>query len=280
MGILGGLYNLLNPDTSAIDNARKNNERNRQLYENVALPTYQDYVPENYNYETIKEDPTIRSAQMAALAKMSGLADSGLSTEDEAAFTKARQQAGQIQKAGNDAAIANANARGVGGSGLEFAMREMANQQGAQNAQNAGMDQATASARQRLLYNQAYQTGLGNQRAQDFTANQANTGIVNRFNEANTNNHNQAFQYNQGLKDRTYNNQMRRADALAGINNNDSQIQYERNAYDHGRLNGGLDMAERAGVAYMTNGASEGIKKKPAQGASAGGYWDDFSNIG
>lgn len=280
MGTFSGLYNLLNPDTSAIDNAKRNNERNRQLYENVALPTYQDYVPESYNYETIKEDPNLRSAQMAALAKMSGLAESGLSAEDEAAFTKARQQAGQIQKAGNDAAIANANARGVGGSGMEFAMREMANQHGAQNAQNAGMDQAATSARQRALYNQSYMQGLGNQRGQDYQVNQANTGIVNRFNEANTNNKNNAFQYNQGLKDKTYNNQMRRADSMAGINNNDSQIQYERNAYDHGRLNGGLDMAERAGVAYMTDGASEGMKKKPVSSASAGGSWDDFSNIG
>lgn len=272
MGLLSGIFN---NDTSGFDQALRNNERNKKLYDDIALPTYQDYVPETYDYETIKEDPNIRSAQMAALAKMSGLAESGLTAEDEAAFTKAKQNAGQILKSGNDAAIANANARGVGGSGLEFAMREMSNQQGAQNAQNAGMDQAATSARQRLLYNQAYQTGLGNQRSQDFQANQANTGIVNRFNEANTNNRNSAFQYNQGNKDKTYNNQMRRADSMAGINNNESNIQLARGEYDNKRRNSILDGAESAGMAYATGGASAA---KPKSNASAGGSWDDFNN--
>jgi hypothetical protein len=258
MGILSGL---LGGDTSGFDSALRNNERNRKLYEDIKLPEYENYVPEEYQYETIKEDPNLRSMQMSALQKMSGLADNGLAAEDEANFTKASQNAHQIAKSGTDAAIANANARGVGGSGMEFAMREMANQKGAENAQNAGLEQAATTARQRALNNMAYNTAVGNQRSQDFQANSANTGIVNRFKEANTNNRNSAFQYNQGLQDRTYSNQMGRANAMAGINNNESQIQLARGEYDNKRKNSVLDGVEGIGMTYATGGF-DGNKKK------------------
>lgn len=212
--------------------------RARAQYEGIALPDLQwkDYAPELYqtesaNYQTAQEDPIVRSAQMQALSKMSNLADQGLSAEDAASFAKARQQGSQMARAGTEAALANAQARGVGGSGLEFAMREIANQQGAQAAQNAGMDQAAASARQRALYNQQYAQGLAQMRGQDQSANQYNTDVINKFNAANTqtrnatnmanvDQRNQAQQYNQAGRNQTmqnnFNNQITRAGGVAG----------------------------------------------------------------
>lgn len=136
-----------------------------------------------------------------------------------------------MSRAGTEAAIANAQARGVGGSGMEFAMREMANQQGAERASNAGLEQAAAAARQRALYNQMYQQGLGQMRQQDAQAGQYNNDVINKFNAMNTQNRNQMNQANvdmrnqaqkmnnQGridMQQQNYDNQLKRAGGMAG----------------------------------------------------------------
>jgi hypothetical protein len=217
---------------------KRNLSAARAAFEGIKLPelTWKDYAPELYqsesaNYELSKEDPVVRSAQMSVLSKLAGLADQGLSDEDAAAFAKARSQGNQMSRAGTEAAIANAQARGVGGSGMEFAMREIANQQGAQRSQEAGLDQAAAAARQRAMYNQAYGQQLGQVRGQDAQANQANTDIINRFNSANTQQRNQmnlantdmrnqAQQMNnQGrnnVQQQSFDNQLKRAAGISG----------------------------------------------------------------
>lgn len=169
-----------------------------QLYSGIKTPdlVWKDYVPELFsnetaNYELINEDPALKSQQMDALKRMAGLAETGLSDVDEAGFARARNEGNQMARAGTEAALANAQARGVGGSGLEFAMREIANQGGAQRAQEAGLGQAADSARQRALYAQAHGNALAGVRGQDFQANRANTDVINQFNMANTTRRNQ-----------------------------------------------------------------------------------------
>jgi hypothetical protein len=114
-------------------------------------------------------------------------------------------------------------------------MREIANQGGAQRAQGAGLEQAAQAARQRALYNQAHMQGLGDVRQQDYRANADNTNVINRFNQMNTQQRNStnmanvdkredSFRYNEGNKDKNYNNQMRRAEGMAGINNRQGEI--------------------------------------------------------
>jgi hypothetical protein len=66
----------------------------------------------------------------------------GLSAEDQLNFEKARSLGAQQSQQGAQAALQNAAARGVGGSGLEFGMREQANQEAANRAQTAGLEQA------------------------------------------------------------------------------------------------------------------------------------------
>jgi hypothetical protein len=185
--VIGGMF-----DQSG-KKSREAMMQNQDIMNGVALPELEwtDINPEIYSmqdaqFQLASEDPLIRSAQMSALSKMAGLADKGLSEEDAAAFAKAKSQGNQMARAGTEAALANAQARGVGGSGMEFAMREIANQQGAERAQQSGLEQAAAAARQRALYNQAYMQGASGIRGQDAQANQANTDIINRFNMANT----------------------------------------------------------------------------------------------
>lgn len=218
---------------------------NARYIKNIKTPdiiwqnlTTEDYNPELVDYQTISEDPQIRSMQMNALAKMGELSETGLSAEDALGFEKAEMLGQRMAKSGRDAALQNAEMRGVGGSGLEFAMREAANQEGAEAARMAALEQAATTARQRALYNQAYSDALGQQRSQDFGVNQANTNIMNEFNQANAQTKNQAQMYNQqnrqdafkyntegqrGVQQQRFANEMQKAGALTGANNQVAQ---------------------------------------------------------
>jgi hypothetical protein len=260
-------------DDAGFRDARNAVNQNRGLYDSIMLPEYDTYSPELYktdsaDYSLMTEDPTIKSMQLSALNKMAGLADTGLSSVDDAGFMLARDEGNQMARAGTQAAIENAQARGVGGSGLEFAMREIANQQGAQRAQDAGLNQAAESARQRAMYNQAYGQQLAGVRSQDAQTAKGNTDIINQFNQMNTQNRNRtnaanvdakndAFKYNEGLKDKTYNNQMKRADSMAGLNNRNAEIGMAESAQEQQRKRamGGL---VGAGLGYAASGSPAG----------------------
>jgi hypothetical protein len=255
--IIGGLFD--DSEEKAMDMLRQN----RELYEKLTLPELQDYNPEEYkmlgdyspdqaNSNTVSEDPMVRSAQLSALQKMAGLADTGLSDVDNAAFQRARQEAAQISNSGLQASLQNATARGVGGSGLEFAMREMAGQNGANQALNSGLSQAETAAKQRALYAQAYGSALSGLRSQDYTANRGNADILNQFNLVNTNAKNQAQlrnldtrqqlsnenvgqrnfaqQYDNQMKQQGFQNQMAKTSGMAGQNTSMAQGYAAQNA--------------------------------------------------
>lgn len=287
--IFGGMFD--NSEQQAMDQLAQN----QGIYGSIATPNFKQYDPESYalqgSYDptmahasTINEDPSLRSAQMSALSKLSGLADTGLSDVDNQGFERARQLASQIQNSGTAAALQNATARGQGGSGLEFAMREMANQQGSQNALNAGLDQAGQSARQRALYQQAYGNALSGLRSQDFGANAANANILNNFNMANTQaqnqgqqynlnrsqgvadmnvqGRNQAKQYNNNLAQQQYQDQMQKAGGMAGANSAMAGGYAAQNAANQGNRNTYAGMGTDIYNYYN--------KKPQAQGQAAG----------
>jgi hypothetical protein len=251
--------------------------RNRGLYANINLPDYLQYSPELFttestDYQTIGEDPLVKSRQMQALQRMAGLAETGLSEVDAAGFARARDEGNQMARAGTQSAIQDAQNRGVAGSGMEFAMREIANQGGAQRAQQAGLDVAANAAKQRALYNTAYADQLGSARDQDFRAGSANTGIINQFNQANTNQRNQtnmnnvnlkndAFKYNEGLKDRRYDNQIGQADRMAGLNDKNAEARAAQAA---------AEAKKRSAMAGMVGTGIGAVVGGPA-GAQVGG---------
>ena len=219
--------------------AYENIALNRGLYADIDLPEYDELSPELYdtetaNYELVNEDPALRSRQLEALAKLEDLSVDGLSGVDDAAFYRAKQMGDQMAKGKTDAAIADAQVRGVSGGGQEFAMREQASQAAAQRAQEAGLARAEAAAQQRAQYLNAYANQAAGTRDQDYRANANNTDVINKFNAANTSNRqaqsnanvdqrNSAFQYNQNLKDKRFNNELGRADRAAGMNNQMAQ---------------------------------------------------------
>lgn len=244
--------------------------QNQALYGNIQLPELKDYKPEEYqwladfnpedvNFQQISEDPLIRSAQMSALNRMAGLADTGLSDVDAAKFQESRDIGNQIARSGAEAAMQNAQARGVSGSGLEFANREIANQEGAKRAQDAALAQAATSAQQRALYQQAYGNQLAGLRGQDFTANQANTSILNQMNQMNTQTGNQAQMYNlQGRQGVSNQNVSGRNQAQ--LTNNDIAQQRFQNA-----------MSKAAGQAGANTGMAGGYAAQGAANAATRG---------
>lgn len=237
MGLFDALFG---GGSSGADAAYDAINRNRQLLDGVALPEYETYIPELYdyesaNYELVDEDPALRAAQLDALGRLSGLAETGLSDVDAAGFNNASRIGQQVAKQGRASAINDANSRGVGGSGLEFAMREAGLQSGAEASQKAALETAAEAAKQRALYQTAFSDAVSRARADDNKVNSQNVGIINQFNKdntagrnqtavANTNARNDAFKYNEGLKDKNFNNQMSRATGYSNLNNQHADV--------------------------------------------------------
>ena len=89
-----GLLDLFG-NTNGFDAANAANAANKQLYGNIQAPIFQNYTPEQLsnitaNYQTVQQNPLLQSAQLSALAKMSGLADTGLTAADQAGYQQAR----------------------------------------------------------------------------------------------------------------------------------------------------------------------------------------------
>jgi hypothetical protein len=272
MGLFDAIFG--GGDDSGFKEANNNIAKNRALLDAIDLPQYQEFNPELYdyqsaNFETLSEDPLLRSQQIQILNKMAGLSETGLSDVDAAGFQQARDDGAQMARAGRESAMRDAVNRGVGGSGLEFALREMGNQGGAQAAQQAGLGVAAESARGRQAYLKAFGDATGQMRDQDMRLESANKGIINEFNRLNTQGRNQAmqgnvdarnsaFQYNQGLKDKRFNNEMSKATGQMNLNNQQTDIALAKEEQKR-RQRGALMGTVGAGVgAAVTGGSAQG----------------------
>lgn len=153
------------------------------------------YSPESADYTTISEDPATRRAQLEALQSMKGLSESGLSDADKAVFAEARNVADRQAQSNRAAQLQNAQARGVAGSGLEMQMSALGDQEAANRAAQANIQQAGQAAQNKANYLQAYLQGTGQQRDQDYRTQANNADIVNKFNMFNTGAQNDARQY-------------------------------------------------------------------------------------
>lgn len=266
--LIGGLFD--DSEDKALDQL----QQNKDIYGALQVPTFNKYKPEDYryvgdynpedvNFKTTSEDPSLRNTQLNVLNRMAGLADTGLSDVDQAGYERARELGDQMARSGTEAALQNAQGRGVAGSGLEFALREAASQGGAGRALDAGLQQASDSARQRAMYAQMMGQEASGIRGQDFGVNSANTDIMNRMNQintqagnqaqaynlgnrqqimnANTQTQNQAQQYNNDLTQRQYQDQVQKAAGQAGANSEMAKGYYANNAANQSDRNANTD---------------------------------------
>jgi hypothetical protein len=276
-GILGGLFD------NSQEQAMKELEAKRKLYDSLNLPEFSNYNPEDYQYlgdakaTTISNDPEIRNQQLQYLNQLAGLSTTGLSDVDQAKFEQARQLAGQISHEGTAAALQNAQSRGVAGSGLEFGLREQASQDAANRAQQAALDQAAQSAQQRALYAQAYGNALSGVRGQDYSQEAQNANILNQFNLYNTGQRqnvsnmntdlgNQAQQYNNQLKQMSFQNALSKANGQSGAYENMANAYAAQNAANQSNTNMWMNSGAKL-AAYMMDPESA-YNKKPKDGSS------------
>lgn len=206
--------------------------------------------------EGVSTDPALKQAQLNALMKLQGVAEQGgMNFEDKSRLNQIQTDINSNLQ-GNEGAIQqNMAARGMSGGGSEMVARQMAAQQASNRQAQMGMD-VKAQAERRAL-EAMMQTGqlAGQMDSQQFgqqTQVASAKDSINKFNSANqqqvqsnnvnaknnaqqinaantqgianqnTGANNQAQQYNLGLAQQQYDNQMKKAGALAGAHQNNA----------------------------------------------------------
>ena len=222
-------------------------------------------------------DPALKEKQMASLAALQEIADGGgMTLTDQANLNKVRNETNTQSRGAREAILQNADARGMGGSGLEL-MAQLKNQQDATTRNsNADLDIA-AQARDRALQS-IIQGGqmAGDIRGQDFDQaatvagaedaiskfNAQNTQQTNMYNtgarneaqamnlqnkqnvaDQNVNTKNTEQQYNKNLIQQNYDNELKKRNGQAGIATNNAQAQGQNSqnqANANNQLIGGL----------------------------------------
>jgi hypothetical protein len=100
--------------------------------------------------DALRGDPALRDAQMGALDQMAEWGQGGLTGADRGMLDASRRRDEQAASAQRQAMTQQAQARGIGGSGLDFAMQQSADQQGQQRSSDREAEMM-GSAQQRAL---------------------------------------------------------------------------------------------------------------------------------
>lgn len=189
-----GLFSYLS-ERSAQDQAKQNSDQAMRYFND--LPEYQylegsapmlEGLPEDVQAQLVQEDPALRATEMAALQEMQELAKNGMSSEDAYNYMTAASRTGQEARGREEAIIDEMQRKGMGGSGLEYALRTQAGQGATDRfAENQAL-QAAKTAEMQALANAQQASMAGDIRGQDYNANAGNTDILNRFAQENVRN--------------------------------------------------------------------------------------------
>ena len=224
--------------------------------EAIALITQGDTALAN-----VSTDPRLRNSQLAALDQISGIASTGMSEGDQAAFELARRNAAAEGQAKQGQILQNMAQRGVAGSGAELAASLQNAQSTADRLQQAQLEEAKARQAARMAALQQQANMAGNLRSADYTeasnvanardeiarfnaanaqqVNQSNVGARNQAQATNLQNQqnirnqntalaNQQQQYNKGLLQQDYNNQLGLGKIKNGVLNDSADAAADR----------------------------------------------------
>ena len=251
--------------------------------QNIPLPVLKEYYPELYKVvaemnpeietavtlgpsqmQGIATDPSLRQAQLNALARLEQVGLGGQSAEDLARAAQVEQDVNTNLQGQMGAIGQNLAARGLSGSGLDLVQRNMA-AQGAANRQATMALENKAQAERRALeaIMQSGQVG-GQMQAQDFAQQQAKAqaaDAIARFNAQNYQNvmgqnvdrRNQAQMYNVGTQQDVAGMNTGARNEAQQRNLNLAQQQYENELRKRGLVSGAqqsvADMYQRRGDA-------------------------------
>lgn len=190
-------------------------------YENMSLPRLQEISARVLGptaFEQIRQSPEFRAAQISALDKLGEMEEGGgFNLEDKANLNRIRNSTAQANSSRQAAIQENMQARGIGGSGSELAMR-LASAQGAANQENqSGLDVA-ASARNRYFQAVRERAGMaGQMRGQEFDEQSQLAQARDARDIFNYGAQRQNEQYNNNLRQQQFGNNMQLTDRRYGV---------------------------------------------------------------
>jgi hypothetical protein len=226
--------------SSSAENQAK---RNLQELQNIPLPELKNLKLEDNlarllrqlsptELKQIQENPQLLQAQMGALGKLEDItAGGGLSAADRGRIGQIGREEAIAERGQRQALMQNAQARGLGGSGLELSSLLGAQQAGANRAANRDIDVENLAQQRALQAINAQGELAGNIRGQEFDQaaraaqaqdiiNQFNTSGYNKARLAGANIRNQQRIYNtQELPQQRYQNQLARFGQTSALNN-------------------------------------------------------------
>lgn len=254
----------------------------------------------------VKEDPSLRNAQLDVLSTLGGVSRGGLRAEDRAAYNQLRASVQQDQEAKRQQLMQSMQAKGMGGSGAELmaqlqsqqasadqastgadnlaaessraakeALMQRANLAGSMRTQDLGVEEMRARAiddRNRFLYENSVARQRSNVGAQNEAqgANLANKQRLSELNVAQANQ--ESLRQNQAKRD-YFNDQLGLASAKAAALNNQASS-YTAQGQQKSDMWSGLGSAIGQGAAAYAN------RKTPAVTADSNvqGSGYDFVN--
>jgi hypothetical protein len=264
---------------------------NPEEYAYIAGATPLDYqYTGDVSGQVVADSPEARAMQLAALQDLQKRASEGLSAEDQAGFMRARRDAGEMAKGREQAVMQSLQARGMGGSGIEAALRGQASQLGADRLAQVEAEKAAANAQQRALATELAMRGAGSLRQADIGLNTTNADIMNKFALENSRRRQDILNANTQAKNRALESQTEEQRRIAGLNTqgrnqaqmyaNDitmrarqSQNQNLQNQIDarNSKLQA-LYGAKQAQAQSLSNAALGGISDSWASGAANADY--------
>lgn len=218
----------------------------------------QAYLVEQSDMNNIETDPALFKAQMDALGGLQDISSNeGLTAADRAQLGQIQTQEDSAERGAREAILQNAQARGMGGSGIELLQQFQNQQDSATRKSQKDMDVA-AMAQNRALqalqsagslggqiqeqqFGQKAQIAQANDAINKFNAqNQQSVGLVNtqaknaaqaqnlaekqRVSDANTALRNQQQQYNKNLNQQQFENAYKKAGGTSQALNNQSEL--------------------------------------------------------
>lgn len=239
------------------------------------------YAQSPSEFAKIQADPQFKEAQMNALSGLQDYAsEGGLNAQARGRLHDIAKDEGVRERGAREAIMQNANARGVGGSGLEF-LSQLKNQQESAGRQSDRDTQVAADAEMRAL--DALVKGgsmAGDMRGQDFSEQARIAEAMDAINRFNTGNMNQNSQYNVGVRNDAQKYNLGMAQDIS--NNNalmkNKQQQYNKELLQQNYANKMDYAGQRSGAAQkdrdIQNNAMSGIEKgiSSLAGGAYGGY--------
>lgn len=224
------------------DAARKELEKFRAMYGDVALPDLEKVIAEQVKKSEAGEvaaDPQFREAKMSALGALKDVRDAGgLTLADRAALNKLNNQAARHESAGRAAIKEDMSARGTLGSGNELAMRMDNNQASAQRSSEAAMDTAGMAQKRALDAMIAGGRMAGEFEGQDYDQRFRAAQARDAMEQWNAARRTDANMYNARLPQQNFQNQLAKLEGQTGLTTNIAKMQQDQAQNDQNMWSG------------------------------------------